>query len=119
MIYTVSLQEIEFKAYHGIYDFEKKQGNNFYLSITLTQKLPDEYEFTDLNHTIDYEIMYQLAKPIMEEANDLLEQVLQLIAKAVAEKFKYIQTLQLTLAKENPPIGAKCKRSEVSLSFNY
>ena len=41
MIYTITLDEMEFKAYHGCYDLEKLVGNRFLVSISLDAELDE------------------------------------------------------------------------------
>ena len=39
MLYTIRLQQMEFRAYHGCYDLEQKVGNRFQVELTITTPL--------------------------------------------------------------------------------
>ena len=39
MIYTITLDEMEFKAYHGCYDLEQRVGNRFEVTLSITTEL--------------------------------------------------------------------------------
>ena len=117
MIYTVTLEEIEFKANHGLYAFEKEKGNTFYLTVTIEKNLNDDYEFIGIEKTIDYEIIYKIAYKHIYENTDLLEQIIQKIGVELRIAFVDYKKIYIKLAKSDPPIGAKCKKSEVSCCF--
>lgn len=119
MIYTVSLEQLEFKANHGLYAYEKLNGNSFQLSITLEKSLPDDYIFSDIESTIDYEIISKIASEHMAKPLDLLEQVIHNMGAQIKESFENISTLKIKLAKSNPPIGVACKESVVSLHYDF
>ena len=54
MIYTITLDEMEFKAYHGCYDLEKLVGNRFLVSISLDAELDEAAHADDVTKTINY-----------------------------------------------------------------
>ena len=39
MLYTITLQDIELRAYHGCYDLEQKVGNRFLVDLNITPSL--------------------------------------------------------------------------------
>ncbi len=117
MIYTVTLKDIEFKANHGLYEFEKEKGNIFYLTVTIEKELNDDFDFSSIDKTIDYEIIYKIANTHIYETTDLLEQIIQKIGTELRVAFAGYKNIYIKLAKSNPPIGAMCKQSEVSCSY--
>ena len=119
MIYTVTLRDMTFFAHHGLYDFEKQQGNQFKLTVQASRNMPDDATFPDIESTIDYEKIYQAVVPIMAEPEDLLEQVLLKIESSLRAQIPHLHALELTLVKERPPMGEQVKSSEVTLKFSY
>ncbi|MSQ78266.1 MAG: dihydroneopterin aldolase [Flavobacteriaceae bacterium] len=119
MTYTVSLKELKFRARHGVYAFEKEQGNNFVLSISVTFNLPDNHNFDKLEKTYNYQLLAQIAKKHMDTPTDLLETVCQGIAHEIKENNNIVglEKIVISLAKQNPPIGIECRASEVMLEF--
>ncbi|MBI3235550.1 MAG: dihydroneopterin aldolase [Bacteroidetes bacterium] len=119
MNYSVTLEEIEFQANHGLYSFEKEKGNTFYLTITIQKNLSDTYQFSDIQSTLDYEILYKIVQKYMSSPSDLLEQVLQNICTEVKTSFDGLTKIYTKLSKKNPPIGGDCKCSVVELEFIF
>jgi dihydroneopterin aldolase len=119
MKYIVLLNEIAFRAHHGLYSFEKEQGNVFYITISLTRQLADDYIFDEVSKTIDYEKIYTICKEVMLVNEDLLEQVAMNIKDKIITAFSQISNLSIAISKSNPPIGGACKASEVTLEWTF
>lgn len=113
------LKEMAFFAYHGLYASEREQGNMFWLTVKAIRELPDDTEFDHIDSTTDYEKIYKLVVPHMYTPEDLLEQVLVKMARSIRGAFKDLSALELTLKKNQPPMGKEVKASEVTLSFSY
>lgn len=119
MQYTVSLSKLKFHARHGVYAFEKKQGNDFTLSISVTFNLPENHSFEKLEQTYNYEAIATIAQKHMDNPTDLLETVCQRIAEEIKKTntLADLEKILISLAKQNPPIGVECGASEVRLEF--
>lgn len=100
---TVSLENIEFFARHGLYDFEKEQGNTFIvdLFITASYLLEDLY---NLDKTVDYEKVFVVLNEIMQQPEELLESVAHKACMAITTRFTNIENLKIKIRKKNPPI---------------
>lgn len=119
MLYTVSLSELKFRARHGVYAFEKEQGNDFLLSISVSFNLPNNHSFEALEQTYNYELLAQIAQKHMDTPTDLLETVCQRMAEEIKETntLAGLEKIVISLAKQNPPIGLECSASEVRMEF--
>lgn len=100
---TVSLENIEFFAYHGLYDFEKEQGNTFLVDLFITTSyLPED--LYHLDKTVDYEKVFAVLNDIMKQPEALLESVAHKACMAITTRFTNIETLKIKIRKKNPPI---------------
>ena len=117
MLYKVTLDQMEFSANHGLYDFEKEKGNTFFLNITLQKELPDHYIFKTIDHTTNYEVLYRMAAKHMATTTDLLEQVIQNLAEDIKKTFTGLSKITISMSKLNPPVGGPCKQSEVTIEY--
>lgn len=100
---TIHLNNLQFHAYHGLYEEERKLGNNFEINITIQQrKVPAK--ITSLSETIDYSNVYQLVKKRMEQPTQLLETLAQEICVAILQNFLLADEVLFSIKKINPPI---------------
>src|SRR5690349_24964751 len=112
----ISLEGLEFHAYHGVYAHERSSGNKFDVDITVEAKLHHQVLQDDLSGTINYESLYQVVKEEMEKPSKLLETVGYAIAQRVLNSFDDALHVEIKISKFNPPIGRVCKKATVTVS---
>ena len=71
----------------------------------------------EITDTISYADLYEVVKAEMEKPSQLLEHVALRIIKAITARWPQIGTVDLRLAKDNPPMGADCKGAGVEMHF--
>jgi dihydroneopterin aldolase len=109
----VSLEGLEFHAYHGVYPHERSSGNKFEVDI-LVDTTFDASAFRDeLTGTLNYEELYLVVKAVMEKPSKLLETVANQIALDTLSTFKEAIAVEVKISKFNPPIGGVCKKASV------
>ena len=112
----VSLEGLEFHAYHGVYAYERSSGNKFEVDILVETEF-DESAFRDeLTGTLNYEEVYAVVKAEMEKPSKLLETVANAIAEKTLIKFNEAISVEVKISKFNPPIGGVCKKASVVVS---
>lgn len=102
-ILTISLNNVRFRAYHGLYPEERQKGNNFVVNLDVEYE-PGPGIITRLEETIDYAVLFEVINDTMQKPVDLLETLVQTIAYAVHEKFPSIKKVSVSVEKLNPPI---------------
>jgi dihydroneopterin aldolase len=60
-----------FHAFHGLYEEEKKNGNNFVVNVDI--EVDTDGIISDLQQTVDYVEVFQLIQKRMLQATPLLE----------------------------------------------
>jgi dihydroneopterin aldolase len=116
MISRVALEGLEFKAYHGVYDFERQAGNTFEVDIAVNADFSGISQQDDIHNTVDYEQLYQIVKGEMEMPSHLLETVAEKIVNKVLANIAAVQLVEVKISKLNPPIGGSCRRAVITLS---
>lgn len=111
----ITLEGIEFFAYHGFYQEERKTGNRYSVDITVEANLSQAAEEDDLKETIDYEKLYQLVSDEMQKPSQLLEHIGHRLIEQTFSKFPEISLVEVSVSKFNPPVGGVCKRAVVTL----
>lgn len=111
----ILLEELHFHAFHGVMPQESKVGGDFLLSLRLGYDISKAMQTDRVEDTLNYAEVYAVVKEEMEKPSALLEHIAGRIADALAAHFPQVTTIDLTLVKKNPPMGADCKGAGVEL----
>jgi dihydroneopterin aldolase len=112
----VSLEGLEFHAYHGVYPHERASGNWFEVDISVETDFSTGANTDELEGTVNYEALFQIIKNEMEQPSKLLETVAEKIISDVLKELPSVLDVQLKISKINPPIGGKCRKASVSIN---
>lgn len=112
----ISLEGLEFFAYHGYYDEEQKMGNKYSIDIAITADLSRAAQEDRLKLTVNYEEIYKIIADVMKEKHRLLEHIAYKIIEVAKVQFPHIEGVTVSVSKFNPPIGGVCERSRVTIS---
>ena len=112
---TISLEGLEFHAYHGVYPQERSSGNKFDVDVKVETTIGPSAFADDLAGTLNYESLYSVIRAEMEKPAKLLERVGHSIADEILKKFPQALSVTITIAKFNPPIGGVCKKAAVTI----
>lgn len=115
MLYTICLQDMEFRAYHGCYDLEQMVGNRFRVELKISAELGEVAERDDVTLAVNYLTVYEVVREQMRITQRTIERVAQNIIAAVKERFPQVVELECTVAKLAPPLGGKIGRVSVTL----
>lgn len=113
MLGKVSLEGLEFHAYHGVYAHERSSGNKFEVDVLVDTQFSDSAFNDELSGTINYEDLYAIVKAEMEKPSKLLETVGHGIAQRTLSAFPEAVAVEVKISKFNPPIGGVCKKASV------
>lgn len=111
----ITLEGLEFHAFHGVYPHERESGNWFEVDISVETDFSNAAKHDELSGTVNYETLYAIVKAEMEKPSKLLETVAEKISEDVLGELPTVVAVELTISKTNPPIGGKCKRATVNI----
>ena len=111
----ISLEGLEFHAFHGVYPHERESGNWFEVDIAVETHILEGAIEDDLSNTVNYETLYQFVKEEMEKPSKLLETVAEKIVERVLRELAGVTQIELKISKLNPPIGGKCQKASLSV----
>lgn len=112
---TISLEGLEFFAYHGFYQEERKIGNKFSVDLTIEVDFTQAAQADKLSATVDYESLYKIVQKVMIQPAKLLEHIGYTIIDEIAASFPQVKAVEVSVAKHNPPVGGVCKWAKVKL----
>lgn len=111
----VFLNEVRFYAYHGVLPQERKVGGEYTVSVKVAYDYSSAADTDQVDDTLNYAELYDLVKYEMEKPSQLLEHVASRIGKAVFQKWPKAESVEVSVVKNNPPMGAACKGAGVNL----
>ncbi|MFY7825994.1 MAG: dihydroneopterin aldolase [Flectobacillus sp.] len=112
---TIELEGLEFFAYHGYYEEERKIGNRYQIDVKITVDFSSAAQNDKLKDTVNYEDLYRIIAGVMQIKSKLLEHVGQLIIDEVRKIYPNVHEVQVGVSKFNPPIGGVCTRAKVTV----
>jgi len=112
----ISLEGLEFHAFHGVYAHERESGNKFEVDIHVDTDFSAGARQDDIHGTVDYEVLFRIVKAEMEKPSRLLETVAEKIVEDVFRELPAVLSVELKISKLNPPIGGKCERASVKVN---
>ena len=115
----ISLTNMHFYAYHGVYEEERIIGNDYWIDIFITTNFAKAAVTDDLSNTINYETVYFICKSEMKQPRQLLEAIGNSIIGRLKHQFSSIQQVRVVIKKENPPLGGKVGFASVEMEDSY
>lgn len=102
---TITLTGITAIGYHGVFDYEKRDGQPFIVDAILSLDLVEAGATDDLSTTAHYgEVAEVIAALIRGEAFDLIEKLAVRIANDILEGFTIVDAVEVTVHKPKAPI---------------
>ena len=111
----LTLAGLECYGHHGVFEFEKREGQIFVIDLTLGLDTSRAAETDDLRHTVDYGSLATKVKGAVEsDPVDLIETLAQRIA-GVCLLEAGVRWVRVTVHKPDAPIDATF--ADVSLTI--
>ncbi|MGV9713034.1 dihydroneopterin aldolase [Gordonia sp. NPDC003424] len=100
----IELRGLRVRGYHGVFDHERRDGQDFLLDITLWLDLSTAAATDDLADTVDYGALAQRAHDIVAgEPRNLIETVSAEVAEAIMDDER-IAACEVVVHKPSAPI---------------
>ncbi|MFV0319541.1 MAG: dihydroneopterin aldolase [Microbacterium sp.] len=101
----IVLRGIRARGHHGVYDFEREQGQDFVVDATLHLALHTAAATDDVADTVHYgEVAEQITAIVGGEPVNLIETLAERIAAAVLQDER-VRTVEVTVHKPQAPIA--------------
>ncbi len=112
----IHLEGMQFKSNIGVYSFEQQYGNNFEVDVIVESDIVTG-EFDQLDKTLDYDVIYQKVKVIMQLQCNLIEYAANQIVEAI-KIIDGIHYICVRIAKLHPPLGSEVKKVTAELKWS-
>ncbi len=113
--YTIRLERMEFRAYHGCYEMEQRVGNRFTVDIEITTELGNLAQSDEVSEAVNYLTIYEVVEQQMAITRHTIEAVAAQIIEAIRIEYPLIKKVKCRVGKIAPPLGGKIERVSVEL----
>lgn len=104
----IELRGLRVRGNHGVFDHEKRDGQDFLVDLVLWTDFTAAAASDDLANTVDYGALALLARDIVAGPScDLIETVASRIADGVMDLAPGAHAVEVTLHKPQAPIPAE------------
>lgn len=101
----IFLNGMAFYAYHGVLPAENDIGQIFKVDVEMTVDLRVAGHSDNVDDTVNYGLVYEDVKAIMEGENTaLIETLAERIAKRINSHYNRVMETKVRITKEQPPI---------------
>lgn len=98
---------MEFYAFHGCFNEEKKIGTRFKVDVVLQGDFLEAAKKDNLLQTVNYQLVYNDIKQIMKKPANIIESVAYQIMDTLQKKYPIVEKVEVTVYKLNPALGGK------------
>ena len=113
----IIMKGIKIYAFHGVLEQERIIGANFIIDLRIKTDYSKAAQEDSLEDTISYADIFKDVKEEMETPSMLLENVCQRICERLFTEYSKIESINIKLYKENPPMNSDSKSIGVEMSF--
>lgn len=107
MQHKINIEGIKLYAFHGCLDEEARIGGNYIVDVYISADFSEATKTDDLSKTIDYCIVYEIAKAEMAIRSKLIELVCERIYTKIKAHFSSVISLRVKVTKLIPPMNGE------------
>ncbi len=103
--YTIELKDIHLYAHHGVMPQERSVGAWFTVDTRLTIGDKSPLYSDEIDNAVNYADIFAIIKEEMEKPANLLENVGKRVVEKILNTFAQVETAEITICKDTPPMG--------------
>lgn len=116
----ISINKIEVFAYHGVYEKEKKEGQNFYIDAVLYTDLHKAGMSDELKETVNYGDVCSFIRSFSSSTRyDLIEALAENLANALLMRYATLTGVGITVSKPEAPVDVLFKNISVNITREW
>ena len=115
---TISLTDLRFHAFHGLFHEEQNAGNDFIVNLKVSYK-PKLPVVVALHDTLDYGALFDMIKKKIKKPRHLLETYVMEVADIIYHRFNEIIAIEISLEKTQVPLTGFTGSAVVRFAKNY
>ena len=99
------MSDIRIYAFHGCMEEEERIGGDYIVNLEVEADMKEASATDALVDAVDYVNLNTIVKEEMSVRSKLLEHVGQRIIDRILKQFPEVLSVEVSVAKQNPPIG--------------
>lgn len=116
----IKIKNMRFYAYHGVFEEEKKLGQEFQVDVIIEMPFIKKIQNDTLDNTLDYSKIYNVTKKIVEgNSYNLIEALAETILNELYNVFENestsISSITVTIRKPSAPIEGIFDYAEIEV----
>lgn len=113
----IFIEDLKIFANHGVLDFEKLEGQNFYISACLYTDIQKAGLSDDLSDTVNYAaVCDKIAEFTKDNSFDLIETLAEKLSIYLLNEYKTVNRIDITVKKPEAPIEHTFGNVSVSIT---
>ena len=113
---SITITGLTVQANHGVYDFERRDGQRFMIDVTIWLDLADAQAGDDLGRTVSYaELADAVAAAVTRDPVDLIETVAERVARVALES-PAVERTRVTVHKPDAPLDVQFDDVSVTIT---
>ena len=110
---SIKLNNMEFYGTHGLNEAERKVKQLFVVSVCFDYDIEDAAVNDNISLTVNYGVVFELCKEILEKEFKLIESIAYNIAVSVKNRFPEVEKVEVSVRKPQLQIKGKVQSAEV------
>lgn len=115
----IALEGMNFYAFHGVSEEERKIGGEYIVNIYLGTFFDSAMASDKLELTINYEEVFEIIKTIMKDSVKLIEHLAGKILNAIKNDYNNLFAIKIEVIKKNPPLNGEVERAKVVVEETF
>jgi dihydroneopterin aldolase len=112
----ITIKGIEGYGFHGVFDYEKCDGQTFYVDLEVSLDLRKASESDNLDDTVNYALFTLIARQAIEgEPFNLIEKLAGTIADQIIAAAPQVERIEVTVHKPKAPVDEKVTDISVTI----
>ena len=104
----ILLEGMRFHGYTGVMDFEKRDGQDFLVDLSLEFHTLQACETDRLEDTVHYGFVFETVRQVVEESRfDLIERLAGQIAVRILAAYPSVHVVDVTVRKPQAPVQGR------------
>jgi 7,8-dihydroneopterin aldolase/epimerase/oxygenase len=112
----LTLNHMQFHAYHGVFEQEQRIGNTYFVDLKIGADFSKACKTDLIEDTINYASVFHEIEQEMKKPCSLIEHLAENICQRLKSNFKDMQTIEIKLTKQNPPLQGQLESVSIILT---
>lgn len=113
----IRIKALKIYGHHGVFDFEKKEGQYFYVNAILKLNTQSAGIDDDLTLSVSYaDVCTDIEKLLTENIYNLIETAAERVASMILDRYSLVQSVTVEICKPDAPVSQTVENLSVCIT---